>query len=266
LDEEGNVMAARAISGHPLLKDSAVAAATGWKFKPTTLSGVPVKVIGTITFNFTLGVTPKDFEALEKEVEKDPSSADARYALGSAYYGAGRYQDAIKQLLEAIHIKPEIAEAHRKLGFAYDALQRYNEAAGSFKEAIRLDPNDPEALVGLGVADAMLYLYQDAIANFKRALELAPKVADTHFFLAMTYSAMGRLDDAVASFKEGLAIRPSDAEWHYRLGQTYARLGNKRAAMEEYTLLKKLDPRLAEELLKEIESAPGGNRTKAASR
>ena len=54
VDEEGNVISSRAISGHPLLKDAAVNAARGWKFTPTQLSGVPVKVIGTITFNFNL--------------------------------------------------------------------------------------------------------------------------------------------------------------------------------------------------------------------
>jgi protein TonB len=53
IDEDGNVISARAMSGHPLLKDAAVAAARGWKFRPTLLSGQPVKVIGTITFNFT---------------------------------------------------------------------------------------------------------------------------------------------------------------------------------------------------------------------
>jgi TonB family protein len=54
LDESGNVMHARALSGHPLLKDSAVTAARGWKFTPTQLSGKPVKVVGTITFNYNL--------------------------------------------------------------------------------------------------------------------------------------------------------------------------------------------------------------------
>jgi protein TonB len=54
VDEAGNVISARPVSGHPLLKDAAVAAARGWKFTPTQLSGTPVKVIGTITFNFNL--------------------------------------------------------------------------------------------------------------------------------------------------------------------------------------------------------------------
>jgi len=34
------------------LKDAAVEAARQWQFSPTQLSGVAVKVIGTLTFNF----------------------------------------------------------------------------------------------------------------------------------------------------------------------------------------------------------------------
>jgi protein TonB len=52
LDEGGNVISAKAISGHPLLKDAAVEAARQWEFTPTQLSGVAVRVIGTLTFNF----------------------------------------------------------------------------------------------------------------------------------------------------------------------------------------------------------------------
>ena len=52
IDENGNVISARAVSGHPLLQQSAVSAARNWKFSPTLLSGQPVKVTGVIIFNF----------------------------------------------------------------------------------------------------------------------------------------------------------------------------------------------------------------------
>jgi TonB family protein len=52
VDEEGNVTSARALSGHPLLRDAAVAAARDWKFTVTKREGVSVKVVGTLTFNF----------------------------------------------------------------------------------------------------------------------------------------------------------------------------------------------------------------------
>ena len=48
------VIEAGVITGHPLLRDAALQAARQWVFKPTELSGVPVKVQGVLTFNFTL--------------------------------------------------------------------------------------------------------------------------------------------------------------------------------------------------------------------
>lgn len=52
IDEDGRVVSATAVSGHPLLRAAAVAAARGARFSPTQLSGQPVKVNGVITYNF----------------------------------------------------------------------------------------------------------------------------------------------------------------------------------------------------------------------
>jgi len=52
ISESGSVISASAVSGHPLLRSAAVAAARGAKFSPTQLSGQPVKVSGVITYNF----------------------------------------------------------------------------------------------------------------------------------------------------------------------------------------------------------------------
>lgn len=54
ISEEGKVIEANAISGHPLLRDSSLEAARQWEFKPVELSGAAVKAQGTLTFNFTL--------------------------------------------------------------------------------------------------------------------------------------------------------------------------------------------------------------------
>ena len=54
VDEEGQVVAAKAVSGHPLLRAAAEQAARQARFSPTTLSGRAVESKGTITYNFTL--------------------------------------------------------------------------------------------------------------------------------------------------------------------------------------------------------------------
>lgn len=53
VDEKGNVVTARAVSGHPLLQAASVRAARGAKFAPTRVSGKPVKVSGVIRYEFT---------------------------------------------------------------------------------------------------------------------------------------------------------------------------------------------------------------------
>jgi len=52
IDENGDVISASAVSGHPLLQTPAVQAAFAAKFAPTSIEGQPVKVSGVITYNF----------------------------------------------------------------------------------------------------------------------------------------------------------------------------------------------------------------------
>jgi protein TonB len=54
VDEEGNVVAANAVSGHPLLRGAAVTAARLAKFSPTRVNGEAVKVSGVLTYFFTV--------------------------------------------------------------------------------------------------------------------------------------------------------------------------------------------------------------------
>jgi TonB family protein len=52
IDEQGNVISAKAVTGHFLLRANAESAAKNAKFSPTLLSKVPVKVSGVIVYNF----------------------------------------------------------------------------------------------------------------------------------------------------------------------------------------------------------------------
>jgi TonB family protein len=52
VDENGNVISAAATSGHPQLRQAAVKAAQESKFTPEKNAGQPVKVSGTIVYNF----------------------------------------------------------------------------------------------------------------------------------------------------------------------------------------------------------------------
>jgi TonB family protein len=54
VDEQGKVISAQIVSGHPILSPSAKDAAMRARFTPTVLNGQAVKIQGVITYNFVL--------------------------------------------------------------------------------------------------------------------------------------------------------------------------------------------------------------------
>jgi TonB family protein len=54
VDESGKVISAEAVSGHPLLREAATAAAYQARFSPTLFEGLPVKISGVVSYYFVL--------------------------------------------------------------------------------------------------------------------------------------------------------------------------------------------------------------------
>jgi TonB family protein len=232
IDEEGTVFAARAISGHPLLKDAAVAAARGWRFAPTMLQGVRVKVIGTITFNFVLG-EPKELEELEAQVRENPGSAEAHLKLAEAYRDRGRSDEAITEYTAAIRVRPNYATAYYALGLTYERLNRLDDALEAYKQAVSVK------------------------AELDSAGNPTFTVADqAYIFMASIYSRTGRHQEALEVLKQAASLYPNLDAVHYYLAENYLEIGDKQSALNEYNAIKEKDGELMERLLKRIEKKP----------
>lgn len=74
IDERGLVTDARVLRSVPLLDAAALAALKQWRYTPTLLNGVPVRVLMTVTFRFSLGDPP----ALVAETSDRPAPARSR--------------------------------------------------------------------------------------------------------------------------------------------------------------------------------------------
>lgn len=80
IGEDGNVISASAVGGHPLLKAAAEAAARESKFTPTYIAGQAVKVSGVINYNFAPGAGSGGRNPAEPVYAYDPSKAVIRVA------------------------------------------------------------------------------------------------------------------------------------------------------------------------------------------
>ncbi|HSB12380.1 MAG TPA: TonB family protein [Blastocatellia bacterium] len=226
VDESGTVASARAVSGHPLLREAAVEAARGWTFKPAMVQGKPVKVLGTLTFTFNLPehvLRDRAIERLKQQIAMNPRNPKLHYRLGLAYEENEQYADALKAYARAIALDSQYGDANVALGSLYMKLNQYDEALQAYKQAVLLDLT-PEKKAAANRAMALIYFrreqFQEAVEPFKQAIALAPQ---------------GSL--------------------YFNLGLTYLKLGDKSSAMEQYRLLKERNSILAAQLLKQINEA-----------
>lgn len=259
VDEEGKVFSARAISGHPLLKDAAIAAARGWTFTPTLLQSQPVKVIGTITFNFNLDES-KEIERLKLQLTANPNEAELHFKLGTVYARENRHQEAIEAYKQAFQLKADYTDAYWQIGLSYKSLGQYESAIEALKMAVSIKSDRAEELHEELYMDlARSYLkaqrFDDAVEAAKQAIRIEPDFAyanEAHALIGMLLMNQGRFEDALEVLKEAARISPNIAQIHLHLGMTYVVLGERELAMNEHRILKDKDEEMAEQLWKLI--------------
>jgi len=135
ISEQGEVIDAVAISGHPLLRDSSINAAKQWVFKPTELSGVPVKVQGILVFNFTL------VEDDSKEPDIAPRDAEEYLTRGKARLAKDDADGAIADFTKAIELDSKSALFYANRGMALLMKGKEAEAQRDFDRCLELSPS-----------------------------------------------------------------------------------------------------------------------------
>jgi hypothetical protein len=161
--------------------------------------------------DFRPKVLSDDIAGDEKWLEQNSRDARLHAELGDCYFEAGRVDDALKQLREAVMLDPTPLR-HYDVGRVLLVARRFPEAGAEFNRALALKPGMAEALYGLGVAFDGLGRLDEAVDAYDRALRLNLDYADAHFNLARILAAQGRVQEALSHYEQVLKLRPNDAE------------------------------------------------------
>jgi tetratricopeptide (TPR) repeat protein len=95
-------------------------------------------------------------------------------------------------------------------------------------------------------------VHQEAIEVFEEALSIQSDDAQAHNNVALACGKSGKHRQAIAAFKEAIRAKPDYAEAHYNLAITYLIVKDENAALREYSVLKNLDQKLANQLFELI--------------
>lgn len=95
-------------------------------------------------------------------------------------------------------------------------------------------------------------MYREAIEAYRQGIRIEPHDAIAHCLLGNAYFLLGMDREVIEAFNQAIRIKPDYVMAHSSLGFTYLIIGNRGMALEQYKILKELDPEKAEELFKMI--------------
>jgi serine/threonine protein kinase/Flp pilus assembly protein TadD len=149
--------------------------------------------------------------------ELGPDDALLHFNRGNAQFENGDYDNAIKDLSEAVRLDPENARAYRVRGLAWDRKKDYDKAINDFDEAVRLDPND--AVAFFNRAGAWWAKRDDyrAISDYNESIRLNPNHARAFFERGSFWENQEDYGRALKDFEEALRLNPRDEFAHLRL-------------------------------------------------
>jgi len=100
---------------------------------------------------------------------------------------------------------------------------RTEDAIRLLKDAVAQNPRDQRAYLVLGAAHIQQRQFDAAIAAFEAACRLRPDLAHCHYNLGLAYQKAGRPGDAIAAFRAALEADPSYAKAKEAIDQATAR-------------------------------------------
>jgi tetratricopeptide (TPR) repeat protein len=92
--------------------------------------------------------------AFTSVAEREPSNAVPRAQLGTLYFNAERYDDAIKWYGDALRLSPNEVEVSTDLGVSYYYTNQPDKALEQFDRSLKLDPKHAKTLLNVGIVKA----------------------------------------------------------------------------------------------------------------
>ena len=177
---------------------------------------------------------------------KVPGNARAHSNLGLALGAAGRTDQSMAELREAIRLQPTLPFAHYNLGLALSRLNRDAEAVAQFEEELRLQPEYAPAWCELGLGLYQLGRRDEAVAAYEKALKFKPDYPDALERMGVALASLGRVPEAIMRYQQALKLRPDSPGTHQNLGIAFALSGQLAKAIEQFEQAVALDPDFAE--------------------
>jgi len=166
-------------------------------------------------------------------IARNPRCWMARNNLGADLLRAGRVDEAVDEIQQAVALNPRNAASHANLGYVLQAKGRPLEALAEFRSALAIQPDNAEAHTRLAAALLQVGQIDEAIGVVRKGLAIDANSANAHLVLGNAFMQTGRIADAERQFNQALSVEPGNVEARTNLGTALAQLGRTDDAISE---------------------------------
>jgi tetratricopeptide (TPR) repeat protein len=180
-------------------------------------------------------------EYLDLDSDKQP------VALAANHLAAGRYDDAVDVLREAVQANPNNVNAMRYLAGAYFSKKKnLEDAEALLRRATQIAPDFVAAWLLLGPVLMERNKHLDAIDAFKKSTELAPDDADAWAGLGNAYARASYPEQSSRAFARSVALNPESPGAQMGYAHILKTLGDQAGALSAYRAAIKAKPDFGE--------------------
>jgi tetratricopeptide (TPR) repeat protein len=160
---------------------------------------------------------------LQQAVELNKDSIAARVALGEAYRGLKRYDDALETFRAAKKIDRYVVTPHIASALTRVETGQIEMAIDELNHVIELEPRNLRAMILLGKVSMMPYRQPDgsvgvspaslerAEMNLESAVQAAPDNVEAQHEMAIAYEKRGKKPEAVKAWTATRTLAAKDA-------------------------------------------------------
>ncbi len=147
--------------------------------------------------------------AVQRALTLNDSFTGGHLILGLVYLWQKQYELALAEMERAIALDPTLANGYAFLAEVLSRAGRSQEALGMVEQALRRKPDTPAVhLNSIGVAYDLAGQPEEAVAPLRQYLSHYPNILGTHLTLAAVYSELGKDAEARAEAGEVLRLNP----------------------------------------------------------
>ena len=149
----------------------------------------------------------------------NPIQRKAHLNLGIALVDQYDRPGGLKEFQQAARLAPQSPAVHYNVGRFFFETAKYDNARKELEEALRLDPTYAPALYFLALAAKQDNDLPRSTELFERLLALQPGNPDAQFLLGQNLEHQGNINDAVAHWKLALQADPNYSQALYNLAR-----------------------------------------------